>query len=570
MVSETFVPADVRERWQNDERLGCGNFLSHALEGSPAPDHPLLWLHKPFASYVGAAYETLSLRELESLARHYASLYHRLGVEARDCVAVYLDEGVGSMVHYLALTSLGAIPVLVNGAMKPEIAVRFIGRIGVKAVYTDTRRHAAISADADESCGVLITDGIAARAEGGWQDRSLPSIYPYRHAPGDPVLICHSSGTTGMPKAITFEHHQFFAGIRTRLSVGRDSERVLSALPHSHSAGIAFPMYYMLIGSPVLIMSDLSGEAVLTQAESFKPTTVIAFPQTYAELAELDPASRDTDSIEVWMNTGDSAHERHIRPLISAGSHIRSGRREKGSTFLDGLGSSEMGFTLFRKIHSIRTKIYNRCVGYPNEFVDAAVLNPDGETLPPGPVGMLGIKSPTVTSGYWNQSELTYRSRLNGYWLTGDMVYKDQQGMFYHVDRIQDTIRGQHGPVYSLPMEETALNAHAHIRDCSVIGIPAGDGFERPAAVLLIAAGSGLTPAGCLALVNRALEQAGQSRLAFLAVTEAKEDLPCGPTGKILKRALRERFQDALKNPNTLPSMDGVAFDTADSGSAAE
>ena len=107
------------------------------------------------------------------------------------------------MVHYLALTSLGAIPVLVNGAMKPEIAIRFIGRIGVKAVYTDTRRHAAISADADESCGLLITDAIAAGAEGGWQDRSLPSIYPYRHAPGDPVLICHSSGTTGMPKAIT-------------------------------------------------------------------------------------------------------------------------------------------------------------------------------------------------------------------------------------------------------------------------------------------------------------------------------------------------------------------------------
>ena len=70
-----------------------------------------------------------------------------------------------------------------------------------------------------------------------------------------------------MPKAITFEHHQFFAGIRTRLSVGRDSERVLSALPHSHSAGIAFPMYYIMIGSPVLIMADLSGEAVLAQAE---------------------------------------------------------------------------------------------------------------------------------------------------------------------------------------------------------------------------------------------------------------------------------------------------------------
>ena len=166
-MSETLLHGGRPGAMAEQRAAGCGNFLSHALEGSPAPDHPLLWLHKPFASYVGEAYETLSLRELESLARHYASLYHRLGVESRDCVAVYLDEGAGSMVHYLALTSLGAIPVLVNGAMKPEIAIRFIGRIGVKAVYTDTRRHAAISADADESCGLLITDAIAAGAEGG-------------------------------------------------------------------------------------------------------------------------------------------------------------------------------------------------------------------------------------------------------------------------------------------------------------------------------------------------------------------------------------------------------------------
>jgi len=567
-VSDTFVPLAVRTAWRDDDRLGCGNFLFYALEGSPAPDRPLLRLHRPFAAFDGGAYRSLSLRELASLARRYAALYHQAGVLPRDCVAVYLDEGAACMVHYTALTSLGAIPVLVNGAMKPGIAARFIGGIGVKAVYTDPARLAAMVAEAGLLGVTPLTDRTAAEAEerGGGL---LPSVYPYRHAPNDPVLICHSSGTTGMPKAITFEHRQFFAGIRTRLTSGRESERVLSALPHSHSAGIAFPMYYMLMGVPVLIMSDLSGGAVLAEIEAFRPTTVIAFPQTYAELAELEPAGRDTASVEYWMNTGDCAHERHIRPLIRAGSHIRGGRREKGSVFLDGLGSSEMGFTLFRKIHSSRTTVYGRCVGYPNEFVDAAVLSPEGETLPPGETGMLGIKSPTVTSGYWNQSSLTYRSRLSGYWLTGDMVYKDDQGMFFHVDRVQDVIRGPNGPVYSLLLEEEALNAHSLIRECAVFGVPAGDGFERAAAVLLTAPGASLTAQEWLALLNEALGRAGLSRLVFLAVTGDKDDLPCGPTGKILKRALRERYRDALTGPHApTGAQAGSAADEADIGAA--
>jgi acyl-coenzyme A synthetase/AMP-(fatty) acid ligase len=322
-------------------------------------------------------------------------------------------------------------------------------------------------------------------------------------------------------------------------------------------------MYYMLIGVPILIMADLSGQAVLDAAEAFKPTTVVAFPQTYAGLSELDLDSRDIGSIEVWMNTGDSAHERHIRPLVQAGSQERNGKREKGSVFLDGLGSSEMGFTLFRKIHSVRTETYNRCVGYPNEFVEAAVLGPDGELLPPDAVGMLGVKSPTVTSGYWNQSALTYRSRLNGYWLTGDMVYRDDKDMFYHVDRIQDTIRAADGPVYSLPMEEAVLNAHLDIRDAAVIGLPDLDGFEQPAAVLLVTQNSGLTAGSWLELLNRALVARSMRRLAFLAVTEDRKQLPCGPTGKTLKRELRERYRSALTDPEAALPDGTLAIDAA-------
>jgi acyl-CoA synthetase (AMP-forming)/AMP-acid ligase II len=229
-----------------------------------------------------------------------------------------------------------------------------------------------------------------------------------------------------------------------------------------------------------------------------------------------------------------------------------------------------MGFTLFRKIHTVRTTSYNRCVGYPNEFVEAAVLSPEGEQLPEFVVGMLGVKSETVTSGYWNQSALTYGSRLNGYWLTGDMVYRDAQGMFYHVDRIQDKLRTASGAIYTLPMEEAVLNSHPGVRDCAIFGIDGGDGYDRPAAVVLTASSHALTADEWLAHLNRELEVKGLARLAFLAITREREQFPVGPTGKILKRMLRERYRSALtawKNVSLEDRALAYAFDLTEAGS---
>ena len=71
------------------------------------------------------------------------------------------------------------------------------------------------------------------------------------------------------------------------------------------------------------------------------------------------------------------------------------------------------------------TNNYNRCVGRPLDWVDAQILGENGEGLPPNVVGRLGVKAPSVTTGYWNNSLLTFRSRLSGYFLTGDLAYKD-------------------------------------------------------------------------------------------------------------------------------------------------
>lgn len=204
-------------------------------------------------------------------------------------------------------------------------------------------------------------------------------------------MLCHTSGTTGPPKAVTFGHRQFFRGKRHRLVSFPDAgaNRMLSALPQTHSAGISYLMTATLLGLPTLVMADSSGEAVHDAAGWFRPTLVVAFPQTYAELAGLDLSPSAVGAVHTWINTGDSAHEAHIKALIRHGRRPgRRGTSRAGSRFIDGLGSSEMGMALFRKVSEPERQDYDRCVGKPVKVVErATVLDADGRQLGPGRAG---------------------------------------------------------------------------------------------------------------------------------------------------------------------------------------
>jgi acyl-coenzyme A synthetase/AMP-(fatty) acid ligase len=269
---------------------------------------------------------------------------------------------------------------------------------------------------------------------------------------------------------------------------------------------------------------------------------VVSFPQTYVEMTECDMDAFDLSSVNLWFNGGDAAHESHIRALIRHGFHEQNGQRQPGSVFIDGMGSSEMGFSLFRHVHTLKTNHYNRCVGRPLEWVDAQILSEEGDKLPPFKVGRLGVKAHSVTTGYWNNSLLTYRSRLSGYFLTGDLAYRDEEGRIYHVDRTPDVILTSTGPVYGLQTEEFLLSRFPAIADCAVFGREEGAaGAVQAVAYVRIRPGSELSGHGTSALAerfNRELAGAGLPTLGgVLAV--GVDAIPLGTTGKVLKRMLR-------------------------------
>ncbi|MCG8468925.1 MAG: AMP-binding protein, partial [Gemmatimonadetes bacterium] len=265
--------------------------------------------------------------------------------------------------------------------------------------------------------------------------------------------------------------------------------------------------------------------------------------RTFVELAEMERDRAEFDSVTTWINSGDAAHEPHIRRLVEHGHHERGGQRVEGSQFVDGLGSSEMGHSSFRIIHTAYSECYDRCVGVPQSWVEAVVLDDVGRPVPDGTVGRLGVRSPSVTPGYWNASTLTHRSRVNGYWVTGDLVYRDHLGCFYHVDRITDRIATATGLLYSLQTEECILKHHDAVEDCTVVGVPdrTSPDLESAIALAVPRRGHRLDSATLEASVNRILGALDRPLLERVEIVD-RDDIPVGVTGKVLKRTIRDRF----------------------------
>ncbi|PKW19875.1 class I adenylate-forming enzyme family protein [Saccharopolyspora spinosa] len=546
------LPLPARLKLLLDRELGMGNFLDRAVANNPAPNRAFLFAQQPGNPETAPEADVVaySLARLVEVRNAYASWYHAQGVGKGDVVGVHVPEGVDSFLHFLALTSLGAIAALVNGRMPAEVAVEYLGRIGVLGVVADAPRLARLrAAGLDTERGAFHTDPAELPTTLA-ADASYPGVFPYAHDDDDLVMVCHTSGTTGPPKAASFGHRQFFLGKRQRLwnfpAAARN--RLLTALPQSHSAGISYLMTATLLGLPTLVMADTTGPAVRAAMRRFQPTIVAAFPQTWADLAEIGLEATGAQHVHTWINTGDAAHEAHIKELIAHGRRPGLLRSRPGSRFIDGLGSSEMGMALFRKVSELGSTDYGRCVGTPIKVVRrAVVLDDDGRELGPGRAGRLGVLTPTRTPGYWNNTGATVKSSFAGYWLTGDVVYRDERGRFIHLDRVPDVIRTADGPVYSLPLEEAILVGCAFVADCSVIGVrdPGSPDAQAPLAVVRLRSGAEEV-ADLAGSINAVLAAAGLSEVHGVVVAREDADFPTGPTGKMLKRQLRERFADHL------------------------
>ncbi|AUY47997.1 class I adenylate-forming enzyme family protein [Streptomyces sp. CB01881] len=531
----------IRTLLADDPDVGAGNVLSSRLALGPGLDEPLLTFDTPVDDH--AAWQPFTLHELDRAVRARAAALHALGVGRRDPVVVYASDAAEHVLAFLALARLGAIPALLNPNLDGERAARYIARLGPVGILADPAHLAAL---AGHDAGAPAFPEISTLGAG--DPEAAPA--PYRHWSGDPVAITHSSGTTGMPKAVVHSHASLYAAIRHRLRLPRPQgqDRMLSALPAPHAATLIALNLALSSHTRLAVLSRQSGAGVLDAIEDWRPTGVIGFAATWAELAHHDLSARELASVALWWNTGDCAHEVHIRRLIAAGSResvTREGRvRLPGSLFVDGLGSTEMGHSHFFITHGPGTERYGRCVGRPHAFVDCEVVGADGEPLGPGEVGELATSSPTLALGYWNDSATTFRTRLRGRFLTGDLMYRDEEGYYYHVDRLVDSVElGSGKRLFTAMSEERVLAACPDVADCTVVAVRAGGQVVTD--VLLVLAPGADPSADRTKAVTSALDEAAAATVRQVLVVTG-DDIPLGPTGKVRKVLLRQRHLESV------------------------
>jgi acyl-coenzyme A synthetase/AMP-(fatty) acid ligase len=528
-----------------DPELGAGNVLLRLAEHGADMDAPRVTFDTDADGI--AAWTPLSLRTLTERVAARAEWFARHGIGRRDPVAVYVTSAADVVLNFLALTWLGAIPALMNGSMPRQIAAEYIRRLRCAGVLLDDD-HAEM---ASRDLGAPVI-GFASQTGTGDPSGAPPH---YRHHRDDPVAITHSSGTTRMPAAVVHSHQSLFAAVRAvRLTEPRQHGpvREMSAFPQAHTAGIIILNEALCNGYELLCLSEQggaferSGEVIIDAIERWRPTAVFGFAVTWSELARFDLTTRDVGSVRVWSNSGDCAHEAHIRRLVAVGSHHAYGKDGivslPGSRFNDTLGSTEMGYGGFQMSHRFGSERYNRCVGKPVPFAEIILVDQrTGQEVPTGQVGMVAMKSPTLALGYWNDSVNYFRARLNGYYLTGDLMYRDEEGYFYHMDRASDAVDLGDGKwLYTAQAEERILKRCPDVRDCTILAARADDGALVIDVLLLLAPDA-----------DPALDRDGEVRAALGEVADAvprrimtvpDDEITVGPTGKVRKFLMREQL----------------------------
>ena len=357
---------------------------------------------------------------------------------------------------------------------------------------------------------------------------------PEATVPRDAVqMLMHSSGTTGLPKGIIYTHATTLAS-----SMSKITDFALEATDIVVVFGPLFHAGPLLdLALPLLLRG---GRLALGASRQFDPAKLLAtiaaergtMVQIYPTMLRRllhgveDPAAHLFAGLRMVSTRGEATPHAGIR-----GVH----ERFPGVAFVNTYGTTESGpvSTLLPAEQSLR-KIGS--VGKGAFGVQVRIADPEGRPLPPGEVGELLVRGPFVTPGYWNRPELAAESSRNGWWHTGDLASRDDEGFIYISGRSKDMIKSGAENIYPIEVEQV-IAALPGVVEVGVIGVPDEQWGETVAAFVVKSPGARVDADGVIAHCRAQLASYKKPRHVLFV-----ESLPRNTTNKVDKNALREQF----------------------------
>ena len=472
--------------------------------------------------------QRLSWRDLQARVRVTAAGLRERGVGPDSIVAMLMKNSAAFIELLYAISHLGAVSLPLNFRLAREEIDYILGHSGAMLLVADDEFR-----DTVEGIGVatVILDDAARHDSRAAFGGAGEIIRAHRREAADLMRLMYTSGTTDRPKGVMHSYGNFFA---------KNFDMINNLqLDANERLGVVGPLYHVgaadlpglavhCAGGALFVQREFRAEAALRMIAAEGITGIWLAPVMTGAILHQDPAGLpDLGSLRWCIGGGERTPEQRIRDFRRIFPNAR---------YIDGYGLTETvsGDVLMepgREIEKIGS------VGRPMSLVEVEIRGEDGAPLPWGEVGEICLRGPKVTKGYWKDEARTRAAMLpDGFFRSGDMGYLDSEGFLFLTDRKKDMIISGGENIASSEVERVIFEME-QVMDVAVIAQPDPQWGEVPVAVVTLRPGAALD----FDLLNAHC----RARLAGFKCPKALHivaELPRNPSGKILKRVLREQI----------------------------
>jgi malonyl-CoA/methylmalonyl-CoA synthetase len=465
-----------------------------------------------------------SYADLEQRIRRAAALLQGVGMRPGDRVAVWTPAKLPFLIAHLGVLDGGGVSLPLNPRFTPEEMRHFLTDSGARLVVAGGDQQAALEAlrPALPELHAVVPDDAILAAPATAAQTARPDAQ-------DPCLLMYSSGTTGWPKGVVHTHANLAASLRALAACWRftPDDVVVNVLPLFHVHGLSFATQLPLLAGGCVLLEDRFHPSDTLDAVG-RGTVFMAVPTLYYRFLQ-EPAFRD--KARSWngvrLFTCGSAP---IRPDVLPGLEEILGR-----PVINRYGMTEA--------HVITSLPLDGpwpwgSVGLPLHGIEVLVAGPDGRPAAAGEVGSVLVRGPNLFREYWRNPEATRKALASGWFETGDLGHRDENGFLTLAGRSNDLIITNGYNVYPQVVERV-LNACPGVRESAVVGVPDDVAGERVVAVV-VRDDPGLDADRLRGYCAGRLAPYQRPRAVVFV-----EALPRNTMGKVLRRELREQVRDA-------------------------
>jgi len=490
----------------------------------------------------------LTYAQVNAMANQVANLLVSRGIQPGDKVALSCPNLPYFPVIYYGILKAGAVVVPLNVLLKGREVAYHLGDAEAKAYFCfqgtpdlpmgEEGKKGFDAADGCEHFLLVMADPAApasveaAETFGQALSGQSPEFEPVTTAETDTAVILYTSGTTGQPKGAELSHSNLVMNAVTcnRL-FGADAtfhERHLLTLPLFHSFGSTVQMNAgFSVGATLVLLPRFDAEQAVTLLDKEEITFFAGVPTMWwGLLGALDGSGVDVKKIAA-----------NLRIAVSGGASlpveiIKQVKDRFGVTVLEGYGLSET--SPVATFSDPERDPRPGSIGIPIWGVELKLIDGDWKTVEGADeVGEIAIRGHNIMKGYYNRPEATAEVMRDGWFRSGDLARRDEDGFYYIVDRAKDMIIRGGFNVYPREVEEV-LMTHEAVSLAAVVGVPHESHGEEIKAYVILNEGASLTGDELVAWCKEQM-----AAYKYPRVVEVTDNLPMTATGKILKRELK-------------------------------